>query len=134
MDAFAVLDPTKILSKIKLHLLPHTAEDIVAFGPLLGVITEGYECFNGVFRLCSILSNHLAPSRNIALQLADQEALKHRLTGGWWPTSDGEWERAGSGVRGFLETRPVLQRLVGWTIHDPPIPGESYISGMEFGR
>ncbi|KAJ7726809.1 hypothetical protein DFH07DRAFT_945958, partial [Mycena maculata] len=123
MDAFAVLDPTKILSKIKIHLLPHTPEDIIAFGPLIGIMTEIFECFNAVFRFCSILSNHLAPSRDIALQLADQEALKHRLTGGWWPMLEGEWERAGPGVRAFLKTRPVLQRLVGWTIHNPPAPG-----------
>ncbi|KAJ6615078.1 hypothetical protein B0H10DRAFT_1950204 [Mycena sp. CBHHK59/15] len=123
MDAFAIVDPTKILSNIKLHLLPHSEEDIVAFGPLVGVATEIFECFNAVFRFCSILSNHLAPSRDIALQLADQEGLKHRLTGGWWPTPEGDWERAGPGVRAFLETRPVLQRLVGWSIHNPPIPG-----------
>ncbi|KAJ7653590.1 hypothetical protein DFH06DRAFT_1417140 [Mycena polygramma] len=115
LDSFAVVDPTKILTKIKLHLIAHTPEDVVAFGPLVGMITEGYEAFNAVFRFCSILSNHLAPSRDIALQLADQEALKHRLTGGWWPNTDGEWERAGPGVRAFLETRPTLQRLVGWT-------------------
>ncbi|KAJ7136616.1 hypothetical protein C8R44DRAFT_828518 [Mycena epipterygia] len=123
MDAFAVVDPTKILSKIKLHLLSHAEGDIIAFGPLVGVATEIFECFNAVFRFCSILSNHLAPSRDIALQLADQEGLKHRLTGGWWPTPEGEWVRAGPGVRAFLETRPVLQRLVGWTVHNPPIAG-----------
>ncbi|KAJ7715958.1 hypothetical protein B0H16DRAFT_1667025 [Mycena metata] len=125
MDAFAVVDPTKILTKIKLHLLPHTPEDIVAFGPLVGVATEIYEAFNAVFRFCSILSNHLAPSRDIALQLADQEGLKHRLTGGWWPNSEGEWERAGAGVRGFLATRPVLQKLVGWTIETPAVAGST---------
>ncbi|KAJ7327989.1 hypothetical protein DFH08DRAFT_916737 [Mycena albidolilacea] len=81
--AFAVLDPTKILSKIKLHLLAHLGEDVAAFGPLIGVMTEAFECFNAIFRFCSILSNHRAPSRDIALQLADQEGLKHRLTGGW---------------------------------------------------
>ncbi|KAJ7021121.1 hypothetical protein C8F04DRAFT_1213895 [Mycena alexandri] len=95
LDSFAVLDPTKILTKIKLHLLSHTPEDVVAFGPLIGVMTEMYGCFNAVFRYCSILSNHLAPSRDIALQLADQEGLKHRLTGGWWPSeTEGEWEPA----------------------------------------
>ncbi|KAJ7711067.1 hypothetical protein B0H16DRAFT_1480617 [Mycena metata] len=125
MDAFAVVDPTKILTKIKLHLLPHTPEDIVAFGPLVGVATEIYEAFNAVFRYCSILSNHLAPSRDIALQLADQEGLKHRLTGGWWPNPEGEWERAGAGVRGFLATRPVLQKLVGWTIETPAVAGST---------
>jgi hypothetical protein len=127
LDAFAVLDPTKILSKIKLHLLAHLHEDVLAFGPLIGVMTEAYECFNAVFRFCSILSNHRAPSRDIALQLADQEGLKHRLTGGWWPTESGEWERAGPRAREFLEARPVLQKLVGWTIQDHPTPGISII-------
>ncbi|KAJ6584218.1 hypothetical protein B0H10DRAFT_2168096 [Mycena sp. CBHHK59/15] len=116
LDAFTVLDPTKIISKIKLHLLIHTPEDIVAFGPLVGVATEIFECFNAIFCFCSILTNHLAPSHDIALQLADQEGHKHRLTGGWWPTTDGNWERAGTGVRGFLHTHPVLQKLVGWTV------------------
>ncbi|KAJ7202121.1 hypothetical protein GGX14DRAFT_571015 [Mycena pura] len=123
LDAFAVLDPTKILTKIKLHLLTHLGEDVTAFGPLIGVMTEVYECFNAVFRYCSILSNHRAPSRDIALQLADQEGHKHRITGGWWPTPEGDWEQAGPSVRAFLGARPVLQKLVGWTIHNPPTPG-----------
>ncbi|KAJ7019465.1 hypothetical protein C8F04DRAFT_893911, partial [Mycena alexandri] len=124
LDSFAVLDRAKILTKIKLHLLSHTPEDVVAFGPLIGVMTEMYECFNAVFRYCSILSNHLAPSRDIALQLADQEGLKHRLTGGWWPSeTEGEWEQASPAVRAFLHTRPVLQKLVGWTVKSPHVPG-----------
>lgn len=127
MDAFAVVDPTKIISKIKLHLLPHLEEDVIEFGPLIGVMTEIFECFNAIFRFCSILSNHLAPSRDIALQLADQEGLKHRLTGGWWPTPEGEWERAGPGVRAFIHTRPVLQKLVGWTVNTPAVPGTALL-------
>ncbi|KAJ7854678.1 hypothetical protein B0H14DRAFT_3085480 [Mycena olivaceomarginata] len=123
LDAFAVLDPTKILSKIKLHLLAHLDEDVTAFGPLIGLMTEVFECFNAIFRFCSILSNHRAPSRDIAIQLADQEGLKHRLTGGWWPTENGEWEQAGPRAREFLEARPVLQRLIGWTIQSRPTPG-----------
>ncbi|KAJ7792158.1 hypothetical protein B0H14DRAFT_3160454 [Mycena olivaceomarginata] len=123
LDAFAVLDPTKILSKIKLHLLAHLGEDVAAFGPLIGVMTEAFECFNAIFRFCSILSNHRAPSRDIALQLADQEGLKHRLTGGWWPTESGAWEQAGPRAREFLEARPVLQKLIGWTIQERPTAG-----------
>jgi hypothetical protein len=114
LDIFATIDPSKILTKIKYHLLVHAPdEDVVQFGPLIGVITEGFESFNAVFRFCSILSNHLAPSRDIALQLGDQEGLKHRLTGGWWPvTEDGKWERAGSGVRHFMADHPPLWRKV----------------------
>ncbi|KAJ6588551.1 hypothetical protein B0H19DRAFT_1013424 [Mycena capillaripes] len=116
LDIFATIDPSKIITKIKYHLLVHTDDDVVEFGPLIGLITEIFEAFNGVFRYCSILSNHLAPSRDIARQLADQEGLKHRLTGGWWPCGeDGKWERAGSGVRHFMAEHPILQKLLGWT-------------------
>ncbi|KAJ7479923.1 hypothetical protein FB451DRAFT_1172006 [Mycena latifolia] len=116
LDIFAVIDPSKIITKIKYHLLTHIDEDAVEFGPLVGVATEIYECFNAVFRYCSILSNHLALSRDIAVQIGDQEGLKHRLTGSWWSCGeDAEWKQAGLGVRRFLQAHPVLQRLLGWS-------------------
>ncbi|KAI0682322.1 hypothetical protein BC835DRAFT_1424616 [Cytidiella melzeri] len=115
LDLFAEIDPLKIIQKLKLHLQLHAREDILRFGPLVGVCTEGFECYNAVFRFCSILSNHLAPSRDIAIQLADQEALKHRLTGGSWATSQNEWISAGYGVQDMLVKHPLLQRLVGWS-------------------
>jgi hypothetical protein len=119
LDVFAMINPTKIIEKLKLHLLVHLRADIVRFGPLVGVATEAFECFNAIFRFCSIHSNHLAPSRDISKQLAGQESLKHRVTGGWWHsahTSD-NWVRAGVLVRDFLHTQPMLQGLLGW--HDP---------------
>ncbi len=91
LDSFAMVDPSKMVSKLKLHLLVHLKADILRFGPLVGVAAEGFECYNAIFRFCSIFSNHLAPSRDIAFQLAKQEILKHRLTGGWWPTAEGAW-------------------------------------------
>ncbi|KAJ6619620.1 hypothetical protein B0H10DRAFT_1946670 [Mycena sp. CBHHK59/15] len=116
LDIFAMIDPSKIIAKIKYHLLVHLDDDAVAFGPLVGVATEIYECFNAVFRYCSILSNHLALSHDIALQLGDQEGLKHRLTGGWWSCGDDTgWRQAGAGVRHFLVAHPVLQKLLGWS-------------------
>ena len=115
LDLFAMIDPSKITCKMKLHLLVHLKEDILRFGPLVGAATETFECFNAIFRYCSIFSNQLTPSRDIAFQLARQESLKHRLTGGWWPTSDGEWKRSGSSVCNFFQDHPTLQALVGWT-------------------
>ncbi|KAF7310234.1 hypothetical protein MIND_00397100 [Mycena indigotica] len=98
LDAIAIIDPSKIVTKIKYHLLSHVAADAAAFGPLIGLATELFESFNAVFRYCSIFSNHLAPSRDIALQLGDQEGLKHRLTGGLWlSASTKQWETAGPG-------------------------------------
>lgn len=78
-----MIDPSKIITKIKFHLLVHIDEDAVEFDPLIGVMTEIFECFNAIFRYCSILSNHLAPSRDIAKQLGDHDGLKHRLTGSY---------------------------------------------------
>ena len=114
-----MIDPSKMMAKLKLHLLVHLKADILRFGPLVGVATEVFECFNAIFRFCSIFSNHLSPSRDIAFQLAGQEVLKHRLTGGWWPTADGEWERPGPSVRNFIHAHPTLQALVGWTSAEP---------------
>ncbi|KAJ7788913.1 hypothetical protein B0H14DRAFT_2536420 [Mycena olivaceomarginata] len=108
LDVFATIDPSKIITKIKYHLLVHADAVVVRFGPLIGL--------ESVSLFCSILSNHLTPSRDIAIQLADQEGLKHRLTGGFWPSgADQKWTRAGSGVRDVLSEHPILQKLVGWT-------------------
>ncbi|KAJ6488082.1 hypothetical protein DFH09DRAFT_1377694 [Mycena vulgaris] len=135
LDIFATIDPSKIITKIKYHLLVHTDDDVVQFGPLVGVATEIFEAYNGVFRYCAILSNHLAPSRDIAIQLADQEGLKHRLTGGWWPSgADGKWERAGRGVRHFMAEHPVLQKLVGWTEQKVLNHGEIKLVSLKRGQ
>ncbi|KAJ6600735.1 hypothetical protein B0H10DRAFT_2083083 [Mycena sp. CBHHK59/15] len=53
LDAFDTVDPLRILTKIKLHLLAHTMEDIRCFGPLIRSSTEIYVAFNAVFRQCS---------------------------------------------------------------------------------
>jgi hypothetical protein len=70
LDAFGDVDPSKIIAKMNLHLLAHIAKDIRRFGPAIRNSTEIFECFNGIFRLCSIYSNHQAPSRDIATKFA----------------------------------------------------------------
>lgn len=114
LDIAATIDPSKIIGKIKYHLLCHLREDIIRFGPLIGVATEVFECFNAIFRHCSVLSNHLSPSRDIARQLAEQETVKHLLSGGWWVTKDGKWDHSGASVRNFIATDEVLQTMIGW--------------------
>ncbi|KAI0741214.1 hypothetical protein C8Q76DRAFT_609125, partial [Earliella scabrosa] len=123
LDLFTEIDPSKILDKIKLHILVHAPDDIERFGPLLGVITELFELFNGVFRNTSIQSNHQAPSRDIAQQLADQESLEHRMMGGYWSDSSGGWLRAGPRIRDFIKEHSIVQRLVGWNADHRPAPG-----------
>ncbi|KAJ7811767.1 hypothetical protein B0H13DRAFT_2472436 [Mycena leptocephala] len=118
LDSFAEIDPSKMITKVKTHLLTHAPTDVRLFGPLLGAITEAFESFNAVFRSCSILSNHRAPSRDIAIQLASQEGVKHRVAGGMWPLKgkDDEiiWARCGPAARQLMQDEPILQRLLGW--------------------
>ncbi|KAF7308069.1 hypothetical protein MKEN_01169200 [Mycena kentingensis (nom. inval.)] len=129
LDAFCEIDPSKMIMKFKLHLLPHLVEDVQRFGPLVGVATENFESFNAVFRAASILSNHRAPSRDIAYQLADQEGARHRILGGWWiDETTGAWVQAGSAVRQYIKKHKNLQKLLGWTVHDVPKPGLHYHS------
>ncbi|KAJ6631589.1 hypothetical protein B0H10DRAFT_2159828 [Mycena sp. CBHHK59/15] len=116
LDAVAQIDPSKIMTKIKYHLLTHLDFDTIQLGPLIAMATEIFESFNAVFHYCSIYSNHLAPSRDIANQFGRQETVKHQLTGGrWMSKSTGDWHVAGPGVLHFIEKHPILQRLVGWT-------------------
>lgn len=123
LDAFILIDPTKIIQKVKLHVLTHVIEDIRRFGPLLGESTEVFESFNAVFRSCSILSNHLAPSRDIAHQLAELEGAKQRLTGGYWNDGSGQWVRASPSVRYCFVNNLHLQGHMGWVCSDLSLPG-----------
>ncbi|KAJ6600531.1 hypothetical protein DFH09DRAFT_1257967 [Mycena vulgaris] len=114
LDIWGLIDPQRILVKGKLHVLPHLIEDILRFGPAILYATEIFECWNAIFRLCSVFSNHLAPSRDIAMTLADMERFKHVVSGGWWKNSEGIYIRAGSLVRSFLTSNKQLQRRLGW--------------------
>jgi len=125
LDIAALVDPSKIIAKMKYHLLVHLKDDIVRFGPLVGVASEVFESFNAIFRYCSVYSNHLAPSRDIARQLSGQEALKRILSGGWWLNrSSGDWVCPGRSVQMFVKENAVLKSLVGWPTTEKHVPGE----------
>lgn len=108
--------------KQKLQTLKHVLEDVPRFGPAVRSSTEAFESFNAVFRLCSVLSNHQAPSRDIALKMADIDRLKHTISGGYW-LQDGQWIRAGIAVREFLERNVAMQAQFGWKAQLIPVPG-----------
>jgi len=125
LDIAALVDPSKIVAKMKYHLLAHLKDDIIRFGPLVGVASEVFESFNAIFRYCSIYSNHLAPSRDIARQLSGQEALKRILSGGWWLNrGSGNWVRPGPSVQAFVKGNDVLKSLVGWPTAEKSVSGE----------
>ncbi|KAJ7144573.1 hypothetical protein C8R44DRAFT_602437 [Mycena epipterygia] len=114
LDIWALIDPNRINVKLKLHVLPHAVDDIRRFGPAILYATEGFECWNAIFRLSSILSNHLAPSHDIAVTLADMERFKHQVSGGWWKDDSGNFIQAAPKIRSFLTTNKELQRRLGW--------------------
>ncbi|KAJ3786078.1 hypothetical protein GGU10DRAFT_420697 [Lentinula aff. detonsa] len=115
LDCWAATDPRRIITKIKIHVLVHLPDDIRRFGPSVIFATEIFECFNAVFRMCSILSNHLAPSRDIALTLADKERFKHMVSGGWWKDlASDSFVQAGPSIHDYLKRDSQLQRRLGW--------------------
>ncbi|KAJ6631043.1 hypothetical protein B0H10DRAFT_2321221 [Mycena sp. CBHHK59/15] len=79
------------------HLTILIGNDVVRFGPAIRNSTEVFECFNAIFRLCSILSNHQAPSRDIAYKFGSMDRLKHILSGD---------------IGG--RTMPIIQSHLGW--------------------
>jgi len=81
-----------------------------------------FESFNAVFRKCSVLSNHQAPSRDIALQFGKQEGFKHRATGGWWKTENGDWVQVGPGVKRSVTNNPEILENVGLSSDTPDVP------------
>ena len=76
--------------------------------------TETFESFNGVFRHCSILSNHHAPSRDIARKIADLDRFKHIASGGKWLDGD-KWVGPGNDLVAFMQKHELLQNSLGWT-------------------
>ncbi|KAF7364109.1 hypothetical protein MSAN_01069900 [Mycena sanguinolenta] len=121
LDAFDTVDPLRILVKIKLHLLAHLPDDIRRFGPAIRFATEIYEAYNGVFRLCSIYSNRLAPSRDISLKFVSMSRVKHLLSRGYWTDlTSKKWIQAGEAVQKILCTDPVFQRHLGWRHEKKP--------------
>ena len=66
------------------------------------------------FRYSSILSYHLATSRDIALQLAEQEVLRHFLSGGRWKAPSGDWKQPGPSITKFLGDNTFLTTLLGY--------------------
>lgn len=121
LDLWALVDPSRIQKKYKLHVLSHLKDDIRRFGPAILFATEIFESWNAVFRFCSVLSNHQAPSFDIASTMADMERFKHLVSGGWWKSaSKGSYVQAGPLARTFLDGNKEIRRRLGLTDGDRP--------------
>ncbi|KAF7342693.1 hypothetical protein MSAN_02027200 [Mycena sanguinolenta] len=71
LDIFGTVDPSKIVSKVKYHLLVHTDEDVVEFGPLVGVITEIFESFNADSTIPARIADILVDSNGTVLVILE---------------------------------------------------------------
>ena len=126
LDIWAKVDANRIIDKMKLHVLTHLPEDIRRFGPASLYIVEGFEGWNRIWRLCSILSNHHSPSRDIAIKLCKAERIKHLLSGGFWRDKDTKlYVQAGKGVCRLFEADKELRRRLGWNQTPSSTPGVS---------
>ncbi|KAF8488776.1 hypothetical protein JB92DRAFT_3249859 [Gautieria morchelliformis] len=129
LDAFDTVDPTRILDKGKLHILSHLPDDVERFGPAIRYATEVFECFNHVFRMCSVLSNHQAPGRDIARKCSSMEHVKHLMSGGFWeadPVDEAqgsEWVQSSRRVQAMLIQHPIVQTHLGWVPPPKHTPG-----------
>ncbi|KAJ7290474.1 hypothetical protein C8J57DRAFT_1493188 [Mycena rebaudengoi] len=103
LDAFTALDPTKILIKLKLHVLLHIVQDIHCRGPAVRFSTEVF-------------------NRDIAAKFADLDRVKHILSGGYW-LENGAWIRAGKDVHWILHQTPIIQKHLGWAPPPAWTPG-----------
>ena len=125
LDTWAKANANRIINKMKLHVITHLPEDIRRFGPAGLYIVEGFEGWNRIWRLCSILSNHHSPSRDIAIKLCKVEHIKHLLSGGFWrDKSSKEYVQAGNAVRDLFELDEKLQRRLGWNQRSGLVPGK----------
>jgi hypothetical protein len=115
LDSAAKLDPSKIITKMKYHLLVHIPDDVERPRPIIGQATESHESFNLVSRHCSVLSNHQSPGRNIAYQLAKQDTFRHLISGGWYKehgeSNPKRWKLSGHALLQYVEKSEVLKQI-----------------------
>ena len=124
LDVWAKVDPNRITVKLKLHVLTHLQEDVRRFGPPALFEVEAFEALNQAFRKCSILSNHHAPSRDIATTMARMERFKHIISGGWWwDETTGQHVQAGKSITKDFDSNQLLQSNLGWTPDQQQPPG-----------
>ncbi|KZT55701.1 hypothetical protein CALCODRAFT_436846 [Calocera cornea HHB12733] len=103
-----------MISKTKLHAALHLTDDVMLFGPCLLYMTERYESYNSVFRLCSVLSNRHAPSKDIGKAMAQQARSQHITSGGYWQDkSTKQWVCASDRVLKAVRSDPMMLRLLG---------------------
>lgn len=70
-------------NKPKFHMLLHLVASIRRYGPAALFATEKFESFNGVVRESSVHSNHISPSRDIAICFSSGNNIRLMLSGAY---------------------------------------------------
>ncbi|KAJ6621770.1 hypothetical protein B0H10DRAFT_1945050 [Mycena sp. CBHHK59/15] len=123
-----VLEAWLIMGRLTVLLWHTEIEDIstyTCFGPAVLFSTERYEAYNAVFHACSIYSNCLTPSWDIAWSFVGIDGVKHIVTGGWWRDSrTGVWTCAKPRVLQHILDHPEMAAMVGLptkAVHEPGV-------------
>jgi len=125
----ALCAPSILVTKAKFHFLVHLPDYIRQFGPAILFSTEHYESFNHVFQLSSIHSNWQAPSHDTCQSFADQDIVKHIVTGGYWYDERVKrWVHAGKDITTYLDAHPEVCQLLGLPRSSEKPIGESSLA------
>ncbi|KAJ7315199.1 hypothetical protein DFH08DRAFT_820801 [Mycena albidolilacea] len=104
-----VLEAWLILGRLTFLLWHTDIDDIESY-----TLFYSHEAYNAVFRACSIYSNRLTPSRDIAWSFAGIDRVKHIGTGGWWKDSRTQkWTCANPRVMRHILDHPEMAAMVG---------------------
>ncbi|EJU01380.1 hypothetical protein DACRYDRAFT_16097 [Dacryopinax primogenitus] len=121
VHAMARLNPIKMISKPKMHILLHIVDNVRRFGPAVGFATERYESYNSVFRTRSVNSNHQAPSRDIATSFAHLDRVTHIINGRRWQDKQtGEYRAASPALLAELTVLRPLMKAIGCLVDEAP--------------
>ena len=88
---------------------------IQRFGPAILFATEGFESYNFIIRLRSILSNRHAPSVDIANAMSFMHAVRHLVSGGYIAIGKSmQYRQAGVEVQALLNDT-IFVKFMGMT-------------------
>jgi hypothetical protein len=75
-----------------------------------------------------VYSNRQAPSRDACSLFAEQDNVKHVVSGGTWHDPNAhKWVKVGPGVLEYFNTHPHQRRLLGFPNMEPQTVGENLI-------
>ncbi|KAI6149849.1 hypothetical protein BKA82DRAFT_135906, partial [Pisolithus tinctorius] len=84
------------------------------FGPAILFSTKYFKSFNHVFHLESIYSNQQVPSHDTCQVFAEQDSVKHIVSGGFWlDKKTGAVQKASKDISTYMASHPHQCLLMG---------------------